>query len=167
MKEYLTNWVKFGFFVLLLVIIGLLFRHGHSILAVIILTLSILVIHEIDIRNLGEGIFAELQWIQDSIVNKDQFQTKTVPAFYAFMLNNLKQGKIKNGMTLEEIYKTLEKQDGFEDNFVLCHTYFGEDKTKTTQNDVFVFHGWGLEIPCPKLVLTIKNGKLTRWKQGI
>ena len=67
------------------------------------------------------------------------------------------------GMTLEEIEKYVGENCGDEDFGFRPQLYFGN--AKPLQKNKLILNGFGVAIPTPRLILTVHNDKLVRWKE--
>ncbi|MDP2938701.1 MAG: hypothetical protein Q8O13_01270 [Candidatus Omnitrophota bacterium] len=105
----------------------------------------------------------DLEWISESLVNEDKLTSiKKETALYDFVFDSIYKGRIKKGMSLEELKKVMQEFDHVNHYLDLG---FGIAQSKRGSKNYF--YGYGKGMPTPRIVLTVKKGKLASVRQYV
>ncbi len=161
---FIINWIKCIAYILFFIIIGALFSNNHFVIGSLLLGAGFVLFLFILENNFQERIMEEIIWITHCLMDEKELNSvKRQREFYSFILQNLKQEKIKNGMSAEEIFNFIKKHDKEETFSMQSYLYFNRENK--SPNDKIELYGFGLDIPTPKLILKLKNKKLTNWEK--
>jgi hypothetical protein len=112
----------------------------------------------------------ELSWISKSLVDENTYKDiKDRTRFYDLIYDSIINGKIRIGMSIEEINIYLKNfikqyQEDIRKGLEFRRCIYFKHSNKTN-NDI-VLKGYGKDMPTSELILKIRNGKLIKIKGG-
>lgn len=159
-KESIINFLFFLFRISWIIGCVYLFKAGHYFLA------SIMVIGYIEsifsnLREAGKNRKVELSWMSQALIDKQTLKNlQEESRVYAFIHNCIAERKVKEGMTIKELYDIFKEINSDKIEWML----HAEDPLSEF---LVTLEGYGYNLPTPTLKLYFKNGKLTGWKKAI
>jgi hypothetical protein len=175
-KLMLISWFKFILGILYFVAIGTLFKNGNFIIGSLLIGAFIIFLLILEEANIHDNIVEEIKWISNCLLDNNELKiVRDQGKFYSFMRSCLRDGEIRKGMHLDEIYKFLEENNKNEQlfSFRWPYLYFRiidashnlENSKRKNSEYIIKLHGFGWGIPTPKLILKIKNKILVDWEE--
>jgi hypothetical protein len=111
-KLILNSWFKLLLCILYFVAIGTLFKNGNFIIGSLLIGAFIIFLLILEETHIRDNIIEEMKWISNCLLNNDDLKNiQEQGKFYSFIRSCLRDGKIKKGMHLDEIYNFLEENN--------------------------------------------------------
>lgn len=166
-KENEKAIVKLFIMLIVILIIGFLFKYEHYFFGLFILITYLSFVEDFNLRH----IYAELFWIKDCVMGiSDSKDLEKQADFYAFVDSKIRDKTIRKDMSIEMIYENIDKavkksmkdiprDDAYYEQLKFRNGLYFKKEDRGIDESVELY-GWGFGIPTQVLRLRFRNNRL-------